>query len=152
MVVIGLLKPDDAFCHEAEVPLMAVKTCPTVGAVAAETTTVVVAEIKPFAAVASAAVPVVSAALFGISPETSARNAGAPLPLVGPANTKNCDVLPVFVPPRAMARVPDVMMAAPRFGILAAMIPAMPPVPPYVSVVPSSVRIESDETAVPLPE
>jgi hypothetical protein len=46
----------DRVCHVAAVPLVAVNTCPIVGAVAALTETVVVAEVNPFDVVAIPAV------------------------------------------------------------------------------------------------
>ena len=56
-----------------------------------------------------AAVPVVLAALFGMSAETRARNVGAAaVPVVGPAQT----VLAVSVE-RPIASVPDVVMGEP---------------------------------------
>jgi hypothetical protein len=54
--------------------------------------------------VALAALPDVFAALFGISPDTSARKEGAPDPDVGPAKTKLFDVEVRPVPPDETAR------------------------------------------------
>ena len=58
-------------------------------------------------ALSDPAEPVVFWLRVGISPVASIRNEGAPAPLVGPANTKFCEVVVRPVPPLAIARVPD---------------------------------------------
>ena len=75
-VAVGLANPapDAGVCHDAATLLPAVSTWPVVGAVAALTTTVVVAEIRPFVApdVSPAAVPVRLVA----TPDAGVPNAG----------------------------------------------------------------------------
>jgi hypothetical protein len=48
-LAVTFVTADTTFCHVAAVALVAVRTWPAVGAVAADTSTVVVAENNPFA-------------------------------------------------------------------------------------------------------
>jgi hypothetical protein len=71
--------------------------------------------------VALAALPDVFAALFGMSPDASARNEGAPDPDVGPAKTKLFDVDVAPVPPFPIGKVPEtsvVKETAPQLGVV----------------------------------
>lgn len=61
--------PAPAFCQVAAVPLVAVRTCPEVGAVAEDTTTVVVAERRAVATVLS---PVFVPEMFAVPVTTMA--------------------------------------------------------------------------------
>lgn len=68
--------PPEGVCHVAAVPEVAVSTCPVVGAVAALTATVVVAEFNPFAAVAAPAVsPAAVPVRFVATPDEGVPNA-----------------------------------------------------------------------------
>src|SRR5450755_796602 len=66
--VTAIAVPPAAACHVACVPSVAVSTCAADGAVAEATFTVVVAEVKPLAALAVAAFPVVDWLRVGTSP------------------------------------------------------------------------------------
>jgi len=58
---------------------------------------------------------------LGISEATNALKLGAPLVLVGPINTYLALVVLAFVPPRATAKVPAVILLAFKFGIRSAL-------------------------------
>ena len=98
-------------CQVAAVLLVAVRTCPAVGAVADEVLTTVVAELIAFA---FAAVPVVFWFRVGTSAATRDRNVGAAaLPLEGPAKTLLADCVA-----RTPVNVPDTVTGEPLTVIM----------------------------------
>ena len=124
-------------CHVAVVPEVAVRTWPLLGAVAADTFTVVVAEFSAFAVAAVpavAALPLVFAALFGMSPDCSALHAGACAVPPEPCEVRNSLVLEVFPASLAAAGVEFSNRMSPRVVIGDRLpnpaVAVVPPVPP----------------------
>ena len=76
--------PEEEFFHIAAVLLVAVSTCPELGAVALDTLTVVVADLRPSAAVAVPAFPdtfPVALPMFGVVNTGLVVRAKTPVPL-----------------------------------------------------------------------
>jgi len=116
----------DRVCHVAAVPLVAVSTCPVVGAVAALTETVVVAEFKPFDVVAIPAVrPAAVPVIFVPTKEAGVPSALEPPVSVTTPERANADEL-VNTP-----AVPPVNVAAPDVD------PSKTTEPPMLEAVPN---------------
>jgi hypothetical protein len=99
-----------------------------------------------------AAVPVVFWLRVGISPETIARHDGAPLPLVGPAKKKFCDVDVRPVPPLEIGKVPVTPVVSGRpVALVSVPLDGVPSAPPKVTKAPEEPTLVPSAVATPVP-